>query len=110
MKFSIKDFFSKCNQIRRFLRIWSHLLKKCLMENFFFCAVNVKLFVDNASLSSVVNNASVFASRLNNDLLKIRDWLSIGKFRLTQILLSKRQRLFFKKKILGTHPSLFFNN
>ena len=39
MKFSIKDFFSKCDQIRSFLRIWSHLLKKSLMENFFFCAV-----------------------------------------------------------------------
>ena len=39
MKFSIKDFFSKCNQIRSFLRIWSHLLKKSLMENFTFCAV-----------------------------------------------------------------------
>ena len=33
MKFSIKDFFSKCNQIRSFLRIWSHLLNKSLMEN-----------------------------------------------------------------------------
>ena len=39
MKFSIKDFFSKCNQIRSFLWIWSHLLKKSLMENFIFCAV-----------------------------------------------------------------------
>ena len=29
MKFSIKDFFSKCDQIRSFLRIWWHLLKKC---------------------------------------------------------------------------------
>ena len=38
MKFSIKDFFSKCDQIRRKLRIWSHLLKKSLMENFTFCA------------------------------------------------------------------------
>ena len=28
MKFSSKDFFSKCDQIRSFLRIWSHLLKK----------------------------------------------------------------------------------
>ena len=28
MKFSIKDFFSTCDQIRSFLRIWSHLLKK----------------------------------------------------------------------------------
>ena len=42
MKFSIKDFLSKCDEIRRFLRIWSHLLKKSLMENFIFCAVSVK--------------------------------------------------------------------
>ena len=40
MKFSIKDFFSKYYQIRRKLRIWSHLLKKSLMENFIFCAVS----------------------------------------------------------------------
>ena len=39
MKFSIKDLFSKCDQIRIFLRIWSHLLKKSLMENFIFCVV-----------------------------------------------------------------------
>ena len=39
MKFSIKDFFSKCDQIRSFLRIWSHLPKKSLMENSIFCAV-----------------------------------------------------------------------
>ena len=36
MKFSIKDFFSECDQIRSFLRIWSHLLKKSLMENLIF--------------------------------------------------------------------------
>ena len=34
MKFSIKVFFSKCNQIRRKLRILSHLLKKFSTENF----------------------------------------------------------------------------
>ena len=39
VKFSLKDFFSKCDQIRSFLRIRSHLLKKSLMENFiFFCS------------------------------------------------------------------------
>ena len=27
------------DQIRNFLRIWSHILKKSLMENFIFCAV-----------------------------------------------------------------------
>ena len=36
MKFSIKAFFSKCDQIRRKLLIWSHLLKKSLI----FCAVS----------------------------------------------------------------------
>ena len=41
MKFSIKHVFSKKDQIRNFLRIWSHLLKKSLMRNFIFCAVNV---------------------------------------------------------------------
>ena len=62
MKFSIKDFFSKCDQIRSGwvlilvklraeacnftkintppLRISLHLLKKFLMENFIFCAMN----------------------------------------------------------------------
>ena len=39
MKFSIKDFFSKRDQIHIFLRILSNLLKKFLMENFIFCAV-----------------------------------------------------------------------
>ena len=39
MKLLIKDFFSKCDQIRRNLGIWSHLLNKSLMENFIFCAV-----------------------------------------------------------------------
>ena len=39
MKFSIKDFFSKCDQIHRKLRIWSHLLKKSLMVNFIFCTI-----------------------------------------------------------------------
>ena len=41
MKFSIMDFFSKCDQIRRKLQIWSHLLKKFLMEKFSFCEVKV---------------------------------------------------------------------
>ena len=41
LKFSNKDFFSKWDQIRSFLRIWPHLLKKSLMENFIFSAVRV---------------------------------------------------------------------
>ena len=36
MKFSVEDFFIKCDQIRSFLRIWSHLLKKNFMKHFIF--------------------------------------------------------------------------
>ena len=39
VKFSMKDFFSKCDQIRSSLRIWSHLLKKSLIESFIYCTV-----------------------------------------------------------------------
>ena len=39
MKSSITDFFSKCDYIHRKQRIWSHLLKKSIMENFIFWAV-----------------------------------------------------------------------
>ena len=40
LTFSIKDFFSKCDQIRTKLWIWSHLRKKSLLKNFIFlCSV-----------------------------------------------------------------------
>ena len=39
MNISIKNFFSNSDQIRRFPRISSHLLKKSVMENFILCAV-----------------------------------------------------------------------
>ena len=42
MTFPIEDFFSTCDQIRRKLRIWSHWLKKSLMENFIFCVAYAK--------------------------------------------------------------------
>ena len=35
-KFSIKDFFSKCDKIRSFLRIWSHLLEKSIIGKLHF--------------------------------------------------------------------------
>ena len=38
-KLSIKDLFSKSDQIRSFLRTWSHLLKKSFMENFILSSV-----------------------------------------------------------------------
>ena len=44
MKFFSKDLFSKCDQIRSKLRIWSHLLKKSLMENFIFVQWILRVF------------------------------------------------------------------
>ena len=41
MKFFMKDFFSKCDHIRRKLLIWSHLLMKSLMQNFILWGRNV---------------------------------------------------------------------
>ena len=55
IKFSIEDFFSKCDQIRSFIRIWSHLLKKSSMENFIFCAV--------LALISLCNSVSLISIR-----------------------------------------------
>ena len=56
MRFSIKDFFSAYDQILSLLRICSHLLKKALMENFMFFAVQwikvVNYFCENLCLSS----------------------------------------------------------
>ena len=45
MKFSIKGFFSKYDEILSFLRIWSHLVKKFVMENFIFCAVKTLEYI-----------------------------------------------------------------
>ena len=36
IKFSIKGFLSKCEQMQNFLRIFLHLLKESLMENLIF--------------------------------------------------------------------------
>ena len=59
MKFSIKDFFSKCDHIRSFLLIWSHLLKKSLMKNFIFCAViAARLF--SCPIPTLQDNADFF--------------------------------------------------
>ena len=44
MKFSIQNIFSKCDQIRKKLRIWSHLRKKSLIEDLVFCAVLFFIF------------------------------------------------------------------
>ena len=70
MKFSIKDFLTICDQICSLLRIWSHLLKKFLMENFIFCAVSTSLLTScydiRSSLTSILclDNRAKVSQRL----------------------------------------------
>ena len=69
MKFSIKDFFSKCDKIHSFLRIWSHSLKKFLMENFIFCAVcvsSVKIYLSKRSWRSEETEVKYFQNLCTN--------------------------------------------
>ena len=73
VKFSIKDFFSKCDQIRSFLRIWSHLQKKSLMKNFIFCAVMTAISIFSHCFFPV-GKFCCYESRLS---FFRRDW--IGK-------------------------------
>ena len=63
---TIMDFSSKCDQIRRKLRIWPHLLKKSLMENFFFLQ------------SQFINKFLKF--EYFNHHAKVEMWLTLYKF------------------------------
>ena len=97
MKFFIKDFFSKCDQIRRKLRIWSHLLKKSLVENFIFCAVfntiphnelhfsiatwNLEVSREQLLLGSVLSSLQVYIYQLRRSAGSMHSHLDIQPFR-----------------------------
>ena len=68
VKFSIKDFFSKCGQIRRKLRFWSHILKKSLMENFIFCTVNHKHCNNNSEAELSYKDSAYPAAILEKNI------------------------------------------
>ena len=48
--FPLKYFFSKYDQIWRFLQIWSHLVKRFLIQNFIFYAMSI-ISADSASFN-----------------------------------------------------------
>ena len=89
MNFSIKDFFSKCDQIRSFLRIWSHWLKKSLMETFIF----VRWRVFKCKHTEIQPMLS-----LNTNFIIVKNWLNHQ--RSIQNLV-KQLRLSFLKIVNG---------
>ena len=101
MKFSIKDFLSKCNQIHRFLRIWSHLLKNFLMGNFIFCAVVGNIF-SHYSPGGIIMNCLEFSQWSKTKVPLITHLLS-----LENILIIPSPVL---PLILWKHPTQFWSS
>ena len=71
---------------------------------------NVKLFADDTSLFSVINNNSVSAYGLNSDLVKIRGWAFNWKMSFNPDPTKQAKNVIFCQKIPGTHTSFFFYN
>ena len=72
MRFSIKDFFSKCDHIRSSLvsRIWLHLLKKSLMENLIFRAVKLSNYrIVKNKFQYLVGKSQINSMRLSGPIL-----------------------------------------
>ena len=85
MEFSIKDFFSKYDQIRSFLWIWSHLLKKSLTKIFIFCAV-------------------VLESDHIANQYKLHHWLKMAKYRFPLTLFPYKDRIEDSKLNKESNP------
>ena len=74
MKFPIKDFFSKCEEIDSKLRTSSHLLTKSLMQNFIFCAVTATVLLSNKQFVTSINVRQLyrFRGQKKMDTLRVR--------------------------------------
>ena len=71
---------------------------------------NVNFFADDTMLFSVVNNPSISANELNQDLKVISQWAYQWKMKFNPDLNKQATELLFScKKNSPNHPSLFFN-
>ena len=72
---------------------------------------NAKLFADDVSLFSVVDNISLSATNLNSDLSKINAWTNQWKMTVNPDPNKQVQEVIFSRKIRKmSHPPLTFNN
>ena len=60
-------FFSRCDQIHRKLRIWSHLLKKYLGEKLIFCAVDITLYISASHKYQAQSEPLTKSTQINED-------------------------------------------
>ena len=115
MKFSINDLFSKCDQIRKKLRIWSNLLKKSLMDNFFFCAVLVLIkfwehwnFVNHIIFNTAFNFIQVLENLLR-DVKQLQSQLKVSKADVCRFKVLFRMIFIYLNKIKWTDKVLASN-
>ena len=74
-------------------------------------SATAKLFPDDTSLSSVVQNVNTSASHLNSDLSQINNWLFQWKMGFNPDPSEQVQEDIFSRKIQkACHPSIYFNN
>ena len=72
---------------------------------------NCKLFADDTSLFSVVNNIHTSATTLSQDLWSITNWAFQWKMIFNPDLSKQAQEVIFSRKIKKLlHPTLLFNN
>ena len=72
---------------------------------------NAKLFADNTSLFSVINDVGTSANELNNDLYQINKWAFQWKMSFNPDPSKQVQEIIFSRKTKKiSHPSLRFNN
>ena len=72
---------------------------------------NPKLFADDSSLFSVVQNVNSVANNLKSDLMKISDWNFQWKMRFNPEPKKQAQEVIFSRKINKIdHPPPYFNS
>ena len=59
----------------------------------------VKLFADDTSLFSVVNDSNISANELNKDLQKISEWAFKWKMAFNPDLIKQAQKVVFSRKL-----------
>lgn len=91
IKFSVRDFFSKCEQIGTFLWICSHVLRKYLAENFPLCCSSI-----NPVKSRFAHWKAQFSNILQNNFS--------SNFLIIPWILTNVRELFVKWNVLQQIP------
>ena len=73
--------------------------------------LNPKLFTDDTSPFSVIEDKHSSANKLNQDLSRINNWVFQWKMNFNPEPIKQAQEVIFSRKLQkSTHPTLSFNN